>query len=638
MSSRCLSRSLRAQITQAAIRPSTLFFLHFHRRSSTLAVPPVPDSYLQLSSISSGTLSSADYHKDIRLSTLIDALSNQTPPNQVWLAYISVVGVAGADSVPLETHQQVLRLCCPSLAALRGAVIKKLQRGRLPEPTDVPEGRLISILQNIRSMNLQPTLDDFNFILQRFAVVGHYQGCWEVYKELKRLGITPSQATYGYCFQSIAYRFALPIPKGVRETLLVVTQDMFSNYAADMRQFKVPMNPVTFDLSIRILKETLDQEAFENLMKWGYGLDLSHPDHVALEFSSFSDLETQVTPFPFTTTALNTTLDVLGRLGNISKMVQAFEVLTQPLPNASEHQFNSFESDENDDFGVKFDLRSSTRFSLPHAVPNSTTYKTMIRYISRADHAVFARHYVNHARMLDRHTSHNLRNVVQSLYAKGMPLDGVPSPRMTFSAGMLLPVLGAANKDKNLGLLKWLQSKMPYHLRVCRNDLVYYFNLLGEVKRQRVQEVEPPILVKPLPTPVLDLNVEDPPPPEGRTTKFFNLDLHVEILKQNYMHLEKFGKRLEFMFSRTHERVKERLGRRVWSRKDVYFSDDSRRKVVSKQQWREVVNFKPRTDTYQHKINSRPWLPPKLERRPRRMISDRVSFLSRPFTSAPTVS
>jgi hypothetical protein len=44
----------------------------------------------------------------------------------------------------------------------------------------------------------------------------------------------------------------------------------------------------------------------------------------------------RLVPFPFTTTALNTAIDILGRLGDIPKRIQAFEVLTQPLPHANE--------------------------------------------------------------------------------------------------------------------------------------------------------------------------------------------------------------------------------------------------------------------------------------------------------------
>jgi hypothetical protein len=218
-------------------------------------------------------------------------------------------------------------------------------------------------------------------------------------------------------------------------------------------------------------------------------------------------------PFPFTTNALNTTIDILGRLGDISKMIQAFEVLTQPLPYAKQHFFSSFESDESDDYGVKVTMDHPTHIPVPHAKPNTTTYNILLRYICRADHAVLARHYLNHARMLDRHTAHFLRNDVQHARGVKQPLEKIPSPRMNMNAGMLLPVLGQGNKDKNLGLLKWLHSKMPFILRKCKSDLDYFRRVLEEIKQERLDVFPEPELNKPPPSPVLDLDIRNPPPP-----------------------------------------------------------------------------------------------------------------------------
>lgn len=624
MSGRCLSRSLRVRVAQTGIRPQPHTSLHSCRRSSTFTVnfngtessPQSPSTHL---------FSSSDYYQQLRLSNLSCALDSQASPSQLWSAYSALVGIAGSNCIPLEIHQQVLRRCWPSTSLLRQSVVRGLEQGKLPEAVDFPEERFHAILRNIRSMGLQPTLDDFNAILEKFAIVGHYQGCWEIYKDLKRSACTPSQMTFGYCFQSIAHRFSLPIPKASRETMVVITQDMFSTYMTDMRSFGVPMNPVSFDLSIRILKETLDKEGFENVMGWGYALDLSNPDRSALEFSDPSPVGSdgsRLVPFPFTTTALNTTIDVLGRLGDIPKMIQTFEVLTQPLPYANEHFFSTFESDESDDYGVKITMDSLAR--IPHTKPNTTTFNIMLRHICRTDHAVFARHYLNHARMLDRQTAHFLRNEVQHALSANKPLEGIPSPRMNMNAGILLPILGQGNKDKNLGLLKWLQSKMPTILRKCKGDLEYFRNVLQEVKQESLKSS--PLLNKPPPPPILSMDIKNPPPPEHPVVKPFNIELHVAILSRNYTQLEEFSKRLRFVVGRTHERVKERLGRRVWNNKGVFLRDDGIRTTVTKENWRDIVNFQPRDDSYRFRFKSKPWLPDKIHERRRKISTIRFKY------------
>ena len=628
MPGRCLVRSLRFQVAQTVIQPSTISSAYSYRRASALTISRVPEICSVNFSSSSTPLSassfSVDRYHDSRLVILKDAIESRAGPSQVWAAYTSLVSVAGSDFIPLQLHQQVLRLCCPSKNALRRTVTRRLQEGTLPEVSDVHENRIFTVFQNIRSIGSYPELADFDFVLGQFATVGHYEGCWDIYKQLTQLGYTPSQTTYGYCFQSIAHRFSLPIPKASRETIVTITQDMFSKYMADMRKFKIPMNPVTFDLSIRILKETLNIECFENLMGWGYGIDLSNPDRMALQFVDLLKVKkdgVKPIPFPFTTSALNTTIDVLGRLGDIPKMIQVFEVLTQPLPNAHEHFFNSFESDEDDDFGVKVDVSSSTRFPAPYVTPNTTTFKIMLRYICRANHAVLARHYLNYARMLDRVTSHELRNTVLHHRNKNKPFVDIPSPHISMNVGMLLPLLGEGNKDKNLGLLKWLDSRMPTYLRSCQNDLIFYSNLLEEIRQESSSDESHFLLSKSSLLPVLDLDVENPPSPEQPSRKPFNINLHVAILKRNYRELGEFNKRLDFIVKRTHERVKERLGRRVWEGKDVFFRDDRLRIPVSKEKWKEVVNFRQGMGSYRYQAKRWPWKPSQIDRPQGRRMS-----------------
>jgi hypothetical protein len=214
--------------------------------------------------------------------------------------------------------------------------------------------------------------------------------------------------------------------------------------------------------------------------------------------------------------------------------------------------------------------------------------------------------------MLDRQTAHSLRNDVQHARRVKKPLEEIPSPRMNMNAGMLLPVLGQANKDKNFGLLKWLQSKMPPILRTCKTDLDYFRSVLEDVKRERLEALPEPDLNKPPPSPILQLDIRNPPPPEQTVVKPFNIDLHVAILSRNYAQMEEFDKRLRFIVGRTHERVKERLGRRVWKNKDVFFRDDRVRSIVSKEKWTDVVNFNPKNDSYRYRSKPKPWVPDKI--------------------------
>ncbi|CAA7260159.1 unnamed protein product [Cyclocybe aegerita] len=607
MSGRCLSHSVLAPVAHSLRRRSANTLLNAARRFSTLTIPPfAPEFHLShstLSAASSSNYNAITYARESRLTELVNALDTHKSPSNVWTGYTNLLSVAGSDYLSLELHQRVLRACTPSTEELKAAIVRRLSAGNIPKVPHIHEIRFQTVIQNIRGLGLQPALDDYNFILEQFAAVGHYEGCFQVYKELTRLGHVPTTQTFSECFQSIAQRFKLPMQKVKREAISTQMQDIFAMYVADMHKHRVPMDATCFDFAIRVLKQTLDLPGFEALMRWGYAIDLSNPDRVALEYTDPVMSDPPLTPLPFTTRALNTTIDMLARFGDISKLVQAFEVLTQPLPQASQYFFDSFEADEDDDFGVRVDVAS--RFPPPYATPNTATYSLLLRCICRSGHAVLARHYLIQARRLDRAVAHVLRNRVSALVNSRRSLATVPAPDFAVNQSMLVSVLGEGNKDKDLGLLRWLQDKLPYIIRRQKADLDYYDSVVRN-HRDLLPKESP---TSP-PTAPADADAETAALVQPARVKYFDPNLHVAFLRRNVSELQSFSGRIEFVVGRTHQRIKERLGRRVWQEKDVYIATENRRVKISKAHWKQTVNFQPRTDTFKdHLVNRRPWLP-----------------------------
>lgn len=619
MARRSLTHSILIPAAQFLNRRSPSSCPVVRRRSSTLCLLPFTTFFTPYSTASASTSSSTlDYAQALRLRDLRTTLNSDGSPSEVWTAYTSLLTVIASDYVPLDLHQEVLRRCTPSISTIRETLVSKLSQSILPKFVHSGESHFRAILQNIYSQGAPPCLDDFNFVLQHYAAVGYYEGCSKLYQEIIRHS-SPSSITIGYCLQAIACRFSFPIPSAKRDPMAAEASALVSSYLKDMRKYNVALNSTTFELVVRILKETLDLGEFERLMRWGYGIDLSNPDRIALEYADPSSSEhgTLSTPLPFTTATLNTTLDVLGRLGQLPKMIQAFEVLTQPLPQASQHFFNSF---EDDDFGVNVDVGSSTPFLPPHAKPNTTTYNIMLRYIGWADHATFARHYILQARELSSATVWKLRHQVKYLRHRKLPLDTLPSPQFAITAGLLTSVLGQANKDKNLGLMKWLQTKMPYFIRAKTKELEYFSSVLAEMHSEGLVEFPPPSPSPIRSLPTLELDVENPRP-MAESFRPFDINRHVEILKRDLFEIQQFVPRLEFTIGRTYQRTKERLGRRVWNNQNIFLLDVGRRTHVSREEWQERVNFKPRNDNYDYQDRSKPWS----VRKPRQINKKRLS-------------
>ena len=555
---------------------------HFHR-ASTLAP----------------TVDPLDFAHQSRLQDLRRALDDAGNSSFVWSNYTNLLSSLSTEGLPLELHQEVLRRCTPATDEVRKDILRSLEAKNRTAFSHTHESRFQFVIRNIRSLGAEPSLDDYHFVLEQFAAVGHYVGAFQVFKELGRAGHTPTSRTIGLCLQSIAHRYQLPIYKKERNTVLEETQILFKNYIESMRRHQIAFTAANLDLTLRILKETLDASGFEALMRWGYAIDLSNPDRLALEYSGATSSKTDrpPVPFPFTTSSLNTTIDMLGRLNDVSKLVQAFEVFTQPLPQAEQHFFNTFEEDD-DDFGVRVDL-PSTPLSVPSATPNTTTYTMLLRHLSRIGHRSLCRHYLVEAIRLDRQLELNLRQSIQWHRPQGLPLDRIPAPQFSINRGMFLSVLAYANKEKDLRLMKWMQERLNRTMRNKQHDLEYHTRvrqsrrtILYSPKTQSTpSEATAPLGERGVSDSDLDASSKPPPSPQ---VKGLDLDLHVQLLNKTLQELKDFSKRLEFVLGRTHQRVKERLGRRVWNGKPIYLANRKDRVVVTKDEWRERVNFKPR--------------------------------------------
>ncbi|KAJ7095200.1 hypothetical protein B0H15DRAFT_828481 [Mycena belliarum] len=608
--------------------------------------PPRHSSGITASASSNGVPVPApvDRIRQANFDLLAESLEMSGNPSRVWANYINLLTFLGYERLPVEVHQQVLRKCTPPSRQLRVSAARRLFAGNFPHLPHMYEGRFQTVIRNIRSSGGQPTLDDYNFILEQFAAVGHHFGAMQVYNELtKSCGLVPRTKTFGLCLQAIAHRLTLPVAPRDKPRRVAVTRRMVSDLVNAMKSLNIPFTSVNLDLTMRILKETTDMQSFETLMRWGYGIDLANPDCPPLEYletgSATDDTDTQPavqrpTPQPFSTAALNMTIETLGRLNNISRMVQAFEVLTTPLPQ----QPSAYDEDDDDDFG---ESTSPSTFVPPSAPPNTTTYNILLRHLSQAGHAVFARHYLLQAIQLEKQVSHELRHKIGN-----MPMAQVPAPHFAINRGTLLSVFGDSNRDKNAGLMRWLSSRIPYILQKKQGQLRFYNVLRSARQRKKIWPYEEPSAdavpqlssypkkgpsrrrsaqradrdrsaqpprARDQPTnasaatimerwdaprdvgAVFELDLEsDEDEPTFAISKTFNLDLHIQILERDISEIQALRAHIRKIFERTTLRIKERLGRRVSRGKSIYLlTDGDRRRRVSPEHWAQIARIRP---------------------------------------------
>ncbi|KAL5530631.1 hypothetical protein ACEPAF_6889 [Sanghuangporus sanghuang] len=585
---------------------------------------------------------------------LLDALhANVANPDLTWTLYVDLLDITRDEPLPLEIHQRVLRLCTREPQALRRALVRRLaERQNIVRSPHAHEGRFLTIVTNIRRAGYVPTLEDYEFILSHFVAVGHHIGAAQVLQEVMKFGMEPRTKTFNLCLQAIAFRLSLPCYKSEKEKRREQCTKLCLHIAGLIRRRKQRIPSVCLDLILRIMKDTENADIFKSLLKVAYGIDLDYLDRHPLP----SDDGGMGDPEPFSTAALTTLVDFLGRRNEVSKMVAAFEVLTTPLAiNPTDVHLRNFDDDDDDPIPTT----SSASRPLPSARPNTTTYSTLLRHCAQRRKRAFTKHYLLRALELDYSASARLQSDIQRL-----PLHEVQPQRFRVNVDTFRPIYSIACRNNDLGLLKWMlphfrmarqrkRQDLDYYTAILENPLApipspayprdqggflreYGFTERSSSKQPQVQNTdgssstgipnEPsvtfftPSMPSPSssdasstsqreePTPCgLDVSLEPASSSSQSHQDPFDLALHVEVLQRDVTQLKQLDNRIGPAFTRLHIRLKEALGRRIWAGKKIYLRTARRRVKISREAWMDIVNFggkKPSPASAEPAVNS----------------------------------
>ncbi|KAH9894285.1 hypothetical protein C8Q73DRAFT_511438 [Cubamyces lactineus] len=611
MARRCVGKLRLA--TASNFAPARSFHLTTPRYDS-LAVASADAPPVASSSTTRPKESPINVLRKRREAELRNLLSLKSPsPHAVWAKYLELLQFYGPSAVPREIHQGVLRKCSPSAVQLRAVAAKRRAQGGRFKDSYLYEARFRDVIRNIRASGETPSLEDYHCVLELFVAVGNHSSAMQVFGEITELGLVKKPETYGLCLKALAHRLALPVWHLHRPLLVDEISGHCKQILDDMSLNNVPFTARNVDLVFRILKETLNMEGFNHLMRHAYGIDLAYPDRSPLEFwdkkegdSSTATVQDAAaaafpTRLPFSLAAFNTALDYLGRAGDVSKMIQLFEVVTNPLPSSAQ----SYADEDEDDFGVADPQVAPYR--PPHVQPNTTTFHTLLRSLHKAGHLALARHYLLVALEMEKQERLRLRKLVVDV-----PPAEIPAPRLAVTRSLILPVFSAANDNKNTELMRWVQRKTHRVITWKRRNLSYF----EEVRRQWIEAgiYQPPTLTEAeMDEEALPLGpassrfstffnpssssliAEDDSTTSFEDSKPFNIDLHINLLRRDLDGLVELESRVEDVLARTVQRIKERLGRRVWHNKDIFLRDAETRVPVSKEFWRENVNYRPQS-------------------------------------------
>ncbi|EJD53903.1 hypothetical protein AURDEDRAFT_110609 [Auricularia subglabra TFB-10046 SS5] len=580
-----------------------------------------------------------------KASQLVSSLRDpSTPPSRVWAYYNDYFTHGLPRDLALEVHQQVLRRCVAPWQAVRKGAAARLRERYGRDARHIYETRLQTVIRAIRDAGEQPALEDYNFVLAQFAAAGYQSGAWRIFDELARAGLEPNARTYGLCLQAVAHRLDLPCAKSLRRQMVDEATKICDDVLKDMSNRGFSAHSIHVDLCLRILRTTGDQDAFMNLLKQAYGIDLQNPDCFPLTASdnslrSLASSEPATRPdlLPFSVHVLNTVVNFLGTHGRVSEMILAYEVLTNPLPTPRAGGAAQF--DEDDDAHAFYDLSGSgaPARELPSCAPNTTTFIFLIRHLARLRKFALVRHYLLDALRMERDMDNRLR-----LELATKALDEVAPPKVHVRKSALEAVLGLGNTSRSLSLLRWLWRQTKWTLESKRARLKYFYTLQGDIFRSEaldeytadvLTEAEfdfeensmaleaintataprkrdaleanaepwrpPSALHDPLPffsrAPLpasIDLDLDAPSPEFSSRTSpnVFDAQVHIALLEKDAKEIHELLARVRRAVWRLTTRRKEWLGRRVWAGKTIYLASEGR-VVVDRQRWSQIARF-----------------------------------------------
>ena len=507
------------------------------------------------------------------------AYSNHT---KIYGQYLAAVNCPGGDPLPLEIHQAVLRACTPSLDDIRAYTARLLQEEKLVwhQLTHPYESRFQKIIQNITGAGFNPTIEDCHFIMSQFAAVGHYAGIQKYMHHMGSFGLEPNSQTFGFFLQAIAHRVSLPASSSEQPIIVRRLVDIAIQTLREMTDRRIPPSPTNLDLTLRILSEVYDPQDLARFLRLGYGMDLSYLDSPPIDPASVPSISTADPPpgaLPFSTSALNSLLETLGRWGQISKMMYVFETLTNPLPAPAKPD-NTFDDDDDDFLPIQQEWKPLS------AEPNTTSFNILIKHCVAHGHPVLARHYARQLMHEEHMSTLRLRNELRK-----KPLSEVMTPHLAVNLGTLQPIHGHANRSHDVELLKWV-------IRVCKLSVRRKYRawtFYDQNKPKYDPQLASPTSDTPA-TPESSSSSISPTSPSSKPSRSptFDIHTHLWILKQDIAALSDLKWHADNRLFGTITKGKARLGRRVWGGKDVYMKDEGMRVKVAPDTWKEKVNFK----------------------------------------------
>jgi hypothetical protein len=359
----------------------------------------------------------------------------------------------------------------------------------------------------MKESNQPPKEEDFHFVLQQMAAVGHVRGAAAVLEEMETTkGIETSITTFRHILRACVFLLESPVPPEAESRVSTEVVILASRVAQRMQDLNVELDATTVELILRIFKEQRNTEACEHILRLACSFDVHRPDRMPEEFEKrLKDADTRQIPLPVpvpvTTSMLTTLMKLYGSQGEISKMVTAFEVLTNPYPlpsNLPSPKSDWWDTEDEYDVAnpvIQTPLKHRPEYvwDPPKSSPNTATFNTIIRYLAWAQQRMLCEHYMLLAEEYDKAESVRLRTELsqelrrlESVSSNANPdrmsensaaqegLGLIEAPRFHITSHMFKPVFTYANQARLTELMRWMRQHLRTIIWRRESDLDFF--------------------------------------------------------------------------------------------------------------------------------------------------------------------
>ncbi|TIB77495.1 hypothetical protein E3Q23_01237 [Wallemia mellicola] len=371
--------------------------------------------------------------------------------NKIWSKYLQCVESNQAAFLPQSIHQFVLQRCTnkPPKKFDRSVIERYLHN----------QDRLRFTIDQMRINNFKPTLEDYKFILDRFALMGSRSGCRRIMREVLDNGLQLDLECYNTTLMAYVrwiHRQKRNNHQDTRPQRIISAE--ISGLLEEMAKNSIQPNEDTYNYVLSILKDIQDFDGLIQLLESTYGIDISNPDQQPIQFLDFHAQNPEIIPPKVSPSVLRSIIDAVGNHSNLSTLISVFEALVNPITKDGIQTYV---------WKVTPEEASTSQVSIKGKNLSVSVLDRLLYHITQKGPSFLVKHYLQYAMWAyNEEKANNMayrNSILDNASLDSLKHAHMRIPRIFFSAQLLTSIrIGVLDHHGiKIGVIRYLIDKLP---------------------------------------------------------------------------------------------------------------------------------------------------------------------------------